>query len=231
MKKTMSSQKKYDFLIKCESKSVQSKKDLKKIASLSKDADACIRIGCAKLLVNFDTPQAKHLLLNLANDKNALIRTEAYDSLSVFPSKKVQKSLKRAILCEKNELARSYAILSWADVTQTLGVHKKQEKFLKKLKKLSKIKRSEHCMLSLLYAKYLFGHKKAITKILVFLNSSDYQIRCSVINLLWEIVPSDSDFLIKQSLEQRISHETCTSVRENAIKLLQQINTKYRTPN
>ena len=120
----------------------------------------------------------------LANDKDALVRTEAYDSLSGSPSKNMQKVLKQAIVHEPNALARSYAILSWADVTQALGVHKKQKKFLKQLKKLPKIKKSEHCMLSFYYAKYVLGHKKSLKKLLAFLNSSDYQICCCAVNLL-----------------------------------------------
>lgn len=103
MKKTISSQEKFHLLTKYEHASTLSKKDFKTIAAFSKDPDAFIRSICAKLLVNFITPQAKRLLLNLANDKNALVRTEAYDSLSVFPSKKVQKTLKKAIFHEKKQ--------------------------------------------------------------------------------------------------------------------------------
>lgn len=224
MKKIISSQEKFHLLTKYEHASTLSKKDFKTIAAFSKDPDAFIRSICAKLLVNFVTPQAKRLLLNLANDKNASVRTEAYDSLSVFPSKKVQKTLKKAIFHEKNKLACSYAILSWADITQTLGVHKKQEKFLKELKKLPKIQKSEHCMLSCYYAKYLFGHKKAIHKILMFLQSADYQIRCSAIHILWELASSDNTSLIQHALEQLLPHETCASVSNNAKELLQFID-------
>lgn len=225
MKKTISSQEKFHLLTKYEHASTLSKKDFKAIAAFSKDPDAFIRSICAKLLVNFVTPQAERLLLNLANDKNALVRTEAYDSLSVFPSKKVQKTLKKAILHEKNKLACSYAILSWADITQTLGVHKKQEKFLKKLKKLPKIKKSEHCMLSFYYAKYVLGHKKSLKKLLAFLNSSDYQICCCAVNLLWDIVSPENRQSIKQALEQLLQREVCASVSENAAELLQYIKT------
>lgn len=136
--KKMSFQEKWALLTKYENKPALTKKNIKSICVLANDKDALIRGRCAKLLANACASKAKHVLITLAGDKDALVRTEAYDSLSAFPSKHVQKVLKQAIVHEPNALARSYAILSWADVTQALGVHKKQKKFLKQLKKTAK---------------------------------------------------------------------------------------------
>lgn len=221
----MSFQEKWTLLTKYENKTVLTKKHIKMISVFANDKDALIRGRCAKLLANASTSKAKHMLLTLASDKNTLVRTEAYDSLSEFPSKNVQKFLKQAIIHESNALARSYAILSWVDITQTLGVRKKQKKFLKQLKKLPNMKKSEPCMLSFYYAKYLFGHKKAINKILLFLKSSDYQIRCSALNLLQDIVSPENRQYIESSLEQLLQQEVCDSVSENATELLQYIKT------
>lgn len=146
--KKMSFQEKWVLLTKYENKPALTKKNIKSICVLANDKDALIRGRCAGLLVHASASKAKRVLLTLACDKDALVRTEAYDSLSAFPSKHAQKVLKQAIVHEPNALARSYAILSWADITQALGVHKKQKKFLKQLKNLPKIKKSEHCMLS-----------------------------------------------------------------------------------
>lgn len=225
MMKTKTFQEKWTLLTKYENKSVLTKKHIKIISAFANNKDALIRGRCAKLLANASTSKAKRLLLTLACDKDALVRTDAYDSLSGFPSKNVQKFLKQAMIHESNALARSYAILSWADITQTLGVHKKQKKFLKQLKTLSNMKKSEHCMLSFYYAKYLLGHKKAINKILLFLKSSDYQIRCSTLNVLQDIVSPENRPYIEPSLEQLLQQEVCTSVRENATELLQYIKT------
>ena len=194
--KKMSFQEKWALLTKYENKPALTKKNIKSICVLANDKDALIRGRCAKLLANTSASKAKHVLLTLAGDKDALVRTEAYDSLSAFPSKHVQKVLKQAIVHEPNALARSYAILSWADVTQALGVHKKQKKFLKQLKKL-----------------------------LAFLNSSDYQICCCAVNLLWDIVSPENRQSIKQALEQLLQQEVCASVSENAAELLQYIKT------
>lgn len=218
-------QEKWALLTKYENKPALTKKNIQRICVLANDKDALIRGRCAKLLAHACASKAKRVLLTLACDKDALIRTEAYDSLSAFPSKHVQKVLKQAIVHEPNALARSYAILSWADVTQALGVHKKQKKFLKQLKKLPKIKKSEHCMLSFYYAKYVLGHKKFLKKLLAFLNSSDYQICCCAVNLLWDIVSLENRQSIKQALEQLLQQEVCASVSENAAELLQYIKT------
>ena len=218
-------QEKWALLTKYENKPVLTKKNIKSICVLANDKDALIRGRCAKLLANASASKAKRVLLTLSCDKDALVRTEAYDSLSGFPSKHVQKFLKQAIVHEPNALARSYAILSWADVTQALGVHKKQKKFLKQLKKLQKIKKSEHCMLSFYYAKYVLGHKKSLKKFLAFLSSSDYQICCCAVNLLWDIVSPENRQSIKQALEQLLQQEVCASVSENAAELLQYIKT------
>lgn len=218
-------QEKWAFLTKYENKPVLTKKNIKRICALANDKDALIRGRCAKLLVNTSASKAKHVLLTLADDKDALVRTEAYDSLSGFPSKHVQKVLKQAIVHEPNALARSYAILSWADITQALGVHKKQKKFLKQLKKLPKIKKSEHYMLSFYYARYVLGNKKSLKKLLAFLNSSDYQICCCAVNLLWDIVSPENRQSIKQALEQLLQQEVCASVSENVTELLQYIKT------
>lgn len=223
--KKMSFQEKWALLTKYENKPALTKKNIKSICVLANGKDALVRGRCAKLLANACASKAKHVLITLAGDKDALVRTEAYDSLSGFPSKHVQKVLKQAIVHEPNALARSYAILSWADVTQALGVHKKQKKFLKQLKKLPKIKKSEHCMLSFYYARYVLGHKKSLKKLLAFLNSSDYQICCCAVNLLWDIVSPENRQSIKQALEQLLQQEVCASVSENAAELLQYIKT------
>ena len=136
--KKMSFQEKWVLLTKYESKPALTKKNIKSICVLANDKNALIRGRCAGLLVHASASKAKRVLLTLACDKDALVRTEAYDSLSAFPSKHAQKFLKQAIVHEPNALARSYAILSWADITQALGVHKKQKKFLIGLKNLEK---------------------------------------------------------------------------------------------
>ena len=60
-------------------------------------------------------------MLGKGGGKDVLVRVEAYDSLAVFSFDEVEKQLEKFMIVEKDVLARSYAILSWADVTLSLN--------------------------------------------------------------------------------------------------------------
>ena len=64
--------------------------------------------------------EAIEILLQLCREENELIRTEAYDAIGCYCEKSVVKSLEKAVLSEKDGLARSYAIDSWIYVQQHL---------------------------------------------------------------------------------------------------------------
>ena len=112
----MKTKEKLQLLIFYEEKEELKEKHLKRLIKFSKDKDPLVRSSAASLLINFENKAAKKALLGLAGDKKAMVRCEAYDSLSVFQRKDVEKFLKKAVEEEENELALSYAIMSWADV-------------------------------------------------------------------------------------------------------------------
>ncbi len=217
----MTFKKKVRLLNEYDHKTNLSAKDFKRLLALAGDKEKLIRSMTAAVLSNFVNIDSEKVLLKLACDKSSLVRAESYDSLSSFDSTKVQKFLKKAILREKNEIAWAYAVIAWAEIS---AHKKKQYEFLKEIKNLAKSKKSEHCLLSFYYAKYLLQNKK-IEKILNFLNSEDYHIRCSAINLLWNIISTENKDLIAQALENLLIEESCASVSDNANKLLSFINT------
>ncbi len=90
------------------------------LQEFSSDPEGIIRSMVASLLVHFENKAAKDILIELARDKDELVRTEAYDSLSIFIFADVEEFLVTAIRTESDSLARSYAILSWADVFSAL---------------------------------------------------------------------------------------------------------------
>lgn len=220
----MTFKKKVRFLNEYDHKTNLSTKDFKQLLALAGDKEKLIRSMTAAVLSNFVNTDSEKALLKLACDKSSLVRAESYDSLSFFDSTKVQKFLKKAILREKDEIAWAYAVIAWAEISAHKKKQKKQYKFLKEIKDLAKSKKSEHCLLSFYYAKYLLQDKK-IKKILNFLNSEDYHIRCSAINLLWNIISTENKGLIAQALENLLIEESCASVSDNANKLLSFINT------
>lgn len=199
-------------------------KHLKEILYFSKDKNAFVRSRAAALLVNFTNKNAKAALLKLARDKDTLVRIEAYDSLAVFEEKEVMDFLKTSIKQEKNKMACSYAILSWADIVATLNYELCESKlFVKKLKSTSRMRASERCILSCCYAQYILGEKEQLNKIVSFMNSKNYQIRCAALNLMEDISNCDNKVFIKEQIEKLLSIEKTVAVITTAERVLSRI--------
>ena len=191
------------------------------IKELALDNDAFVRSRCAALLVNFRNSESMYLLLQMGKDSDPFVRTEAYDSLSVFGNTQVEKALHDAIETETDYTARGYAILSWAEVVVALD-HQNQDNinFIKH-KKL--IEKADICSLDCCYALYIFGEAKAIDEILSFLLNDDYHIRCAVINILEVIVNSDNQEQIESSIKKLIETEQAMAVKDQAEHFLENI--------
>lgn len=212
----MKDEKKMDMLIKLENQSKLTDKQLKEIIKMSNDPNFLIRSQVAALLVNFKNDISKEILLRLSCDENALVRVEAYDSLSVFSYDDVEIWLRDALQKEKNKLACSYAILSWTDVAAALGKKTIENlSLVTEIKNSSRIKQSEHCLLSCSYAMYIFGIDKSLDDIIIFLDSSDYQVRCAAISILKSIANNDNKEIIRKSLIHTLKTETVLSVKKN----------------
>lgn len=221
----MTSEMKIKMLIKYENKQKLTYKHFCKIKKFSDDKDALVRSMVADLLVNFSYEEAKKILLKLARDKKSMVRIDAYDSLAVFAFEDVEIFLKKAILHEKNEMACAYAIMSWGDISGALGGDMQKRKFfVNKIKMLERIKNSERCMLSCYYVEYILGRRERIKKIMFYLNSENYHIRCSTINILWSLLDIDNQEIIKKSLIELTNTEKIYAVKENAVNLLEFIN-------
>lgn len=226
--KKISSSKKVELLLRYSKKQKLTKKDFKKIIGYADDKDMLVRCIVAELLVNFRNGKSKKILLKLAHDKNVMVRTEAYDSLSVFKSKKALRVLKNKIKKEKNELACAYAILSWTDIACLKNRNISQNiSFIDEIIKYPRIQKSERCMLSCYYAQYRFGEEEYINNIISFLKSSNYQIRCSTVNMLWEFFTLNNQEKIKAALCELLVTEETNAVRSNTLELLEYMdNTK-----
>lgn len=125
------------------------------------DSDWFIRSRVPVLLMDILNQESLAILITLANDKNPLVRTEAYDSLSVFPFQQAIDSLYIAIEKEQDDLARSYAILSWADCIALLNqIGNDKINFAENQKTNEK---SKICILSWLYSLCKFGEKLVIS--------------------------------------------------------------------
>lgn len=184
---------KMDLLISYENRDKLGKEEFEVMKSLYQDHDSLVRSEVASLLVHFHTAQSRNMLLELIKDSDDLVRCEAYDSLCIFHELKVEQQLKQSILNEGDNLARSYAILSWAEIASQLT----QDNDFVEMQINNEA--SDECILSWLYAKYIFGNEEALMEILKFLKHSDYHLRCSALNLLEEFIcESNKDYIHKE---------------------------------
>ena len=160
----------------------------------------------------------KAFCFGLAHDEDDLVRADAYDSLLVFPFADVLDLLEKAIICETDRLARSYAILSWVDVLVLQNdVTKEKLEFAIRVKENDK---SVSCSLSWCYALYILGSKSSLKDSLRFLKNDDYRIRCSALSLLGDIIKSDNEAEIKEAVAILLLAESTEAVRSSAEQFL-----------
>lgn len=178
------------------------------LRKLSYDSNSFVRGLVASLMVKSIDEFGFEILNGLSKDNNDYVRTEVFDSLSVFNDMNTVTLLQNAISTDTNNLAKSYAIMSLGDVVYSLGISNDFKEYVYKIKSCNK---SKNCILSCLYCLYLFG-ENVIDEIFLLLNDNDYHIRLSAISILEEIVNNDNLDIIISKLSDRLKIEVCSSV-------------------
>ncbi len=217
----MTAEEKINLLIQFDDLKSFSEEQIALLLSWVDDEDEFVRSLVASLLVMTEGIAAEKALLKLAKDEDDLVRIEALDTMAAYPSDEVLCCLSNAIIYEKDELARSYAILSWADVNVELGksTHKNVEYVQEHISDES----SERILLSWYYALYRFGCKEYLNDILALIKSEDYQIRCSVLSLLRDIISNENCSYIYEIVKTLLVEERHVTVIEMAERLLNYI--------
>lgn len=178
------------------------------LRKLSYDSNSFVRGLVASLMVKSIDEFGFEILNRLSKDNNDYVRTEVFDSLSVFNDMNTVTLLQNAISTDTNNLAKSYAIMSLGDVVYSLEISDDYKQYVDKIKSCNK---SKDCILSCLYCLYLFG-ENVIDEIFLLLNDNDYHIRLSAISILEEIVNNDNLDIIISKLSDRLKIEDCSSV-------------------
>ena len=178
------------------------------LRKLSYDSNSFVRGLVASLMVKSIDEFGFEILNRLSKDNNDYVRTEVFDSLSVFNDMNTVTLLQNVISTDTNNLAKSYAIMSLGDVVYSLGISNDFKEYVYKIKSCNK---SKDCILSCLYCLYLFG-ENVIDEIFLLLNDNDYHIRLSAISILEEIVNNDNLDIITSKLNDRLKIEDCSSV-------------------
>lgn len=198
--------------------------DLKKFAL---DKDDTVKTFTASVLSRFvntaKQQEAIEILLQLCHEENELVRTEVYDAIGCYCEKRVVESLEKAILLEKDGLARSYAMDSWIYVQQHLCTNRAE--IIKYLNEILEKERDNNCILNCLYGKYSFGEKNVLDKILNYIENTDYHIRCSVLSIIQLILEDENcteecKRKIKTTLTELLKREKTNAVKEQAEEIM-----------
>lgn len=76
--------------------------------------------------------------------------------------------------------------------------------------------------LSWCYALFMFGIKESLNELLQFLKSDDYQIRCTTLSLLSDIIDSSNEICIKDAVEWLLIAENSEAVRDRAERFIKE---------
>lgn len=188
--------------------------------------DALIREQVAAALVFGEGEPGREILLELAADSEELVRAEAYDTLSVYPDSQVAEMLKQAAVTEPDDLARYFALVSYADVMQELAPGDAEQKafFWGRLQR----EQAAVCRLGCEYALYQLGEPEALERILGYLDDPDYLVRCRAVCTLEEIVDEENRGQILEAVRGRREKESAVPVRvrmDEGMLLIPALNT------
>ena len=198
--------------------------DLKKFAF---DKDDTVKTFTSSVLSHFvntaKQQEAIEILLQLCREENELIRTEAYDAIGCYCEKRVVENLEKAILSEKDGLARSYAIDSWIYVQQHLCTNSAE--VIKYLNEILAKESDDNCILNCLYGKYSFGERAILDEILNYIENTDYHIRCSVLSIIQLILEDENcteewKRKIKTTLTELLKREKTNAVKEQVEEVM-----------
>ncbi len=189
----------------------------------SHDPDAFVRSRCAAILVNYSGDESLRTLLHLANDTDPFVRTEAYDSLSVFPCRETELFLRHSIYPEDDALAAGYAILSWADVTTAL--HDEYDEQIAFVYQLLNDAEFSNYHAECYYALCRFGEFGAFVQLLSLLDDPDYAVRCCVCNFCMDLANAENTAIIRNAISAHITTETERSVYSTMEHLLAHLET------
>ena len=186
----------------------------KQLKLLSKDRDEYIRSRCARVLGKFVKSQSMRILISLAADTQADVRMQAYESLSAFMFPDAERLLKKAVKSEKDDMARSYAIISLARVSQ-------REDIAKLISRIADNDKSPLCVISCRCAEYEIGDKIALDKLLIFLEHESYEVVCHAINMLEEIIDGGNRDKICRAVKSAADLSKDSAVREQAKRFIE----------
>ena len=164
---------------------------------LAKSKGDIVRSDLARALV-YDTESKVSLdiLCKLAKDKDALVRAEAIDSLSRFCCERSYRVMKSALM-DSDSYVRKYASFGLAWIGKSLSPISTGEILFEREKRENNV----HGLVGIYEGLYILGYENYLNKLIDLFAVHDYQIQCSVLNSLSEIVNKENKSIIKSFVE------------------------------
>jgi HEAT repeat protein len=190
-----------------------------------------VRCSVAEVLSEYKERKYVGLLIWLANDSNSLVRICAVDSLREYLFNEVYIKLKDMCENDLNRLTRAHSTYSLCRVGIGIGISK--DEMLNFFKQRLTIEKNEYCKLYLYASLYLLGQNDKINDVLKVFKSKNYRVRCSVINLLYDLLNEKNSDLIKTFINDNVSNELTIAVKrdmEQMIKFLEPVHTNVMPP-
>ena len=213
----MNSNKAYDILDLIARKNTVSPGDTNILIRLSHHNDSEIRAYAAELLVLASGAEAESTLTSLTYDNDEAVRVNACDSLSAFPTVNTYKKLYESAVNDSSPLVRKFALLSLADIMNNINADKGilKDLFLKSSQN------SDAAISSAGYrGLYMLGHKEYLNNLIELTKAENYQDRCSVVNILGDIISNENKHFIISVLKNLRAKEQSEAVNSVVNKII-----------
>lgn len=173
--------------------------------------DMCLKCDAADLLIDHTTKQAIEILKTLSNDNDATVRASAYDNMWVFEKQDFDEILRNAVVREKDEIARSYAICSLYDLY--LENICDTAELIAFMHKLYRTEKDRKCKLQYLRNFYLSGETDKLSEIIAYLEDEDYKMRITAVNTFSEIRNNENKEVLLSAVKNRLKAENSEAVK------------------
>ncbi|MDR1565002.1 MAG: HEAT repeat domain-containing protein [Oscillospiraceae bacterium] len=205
---------KWEILQEIDEHEVFSTEDTSILKELYTDEDSLIRGLVAGILCFVEPEISTPLLMTLANDSDALVRTEACDSLCNCKGEAVFNLLKDRLIHDKSSLFRSYAALSLADITKDEDAYKAEAMQL--LTSRLEKERVINTKISFFRSLYLLSkEERYLDALLPILQNRRYQNRCAVAHSLSSVCFPSNMERIEIALKNQYAVESTVAAKSS----------------
>lgn len=199
-------------------KDILNDNDYEFLDEIGKSDDMCIKCDAADLLINYKTKQAVEILKTLSDDNDATVRASAYDNMWVFEKQDFDEILRKAVSCESDGIARSYAIFSLYDLYLQNNCYTAE--LIDFMHNLYKTEKDRRCKLQYLRNFYISGETDKLGEIIGYLEDKDYRMRITVVNTISEILNKENKEVLLSVVKKRLKPEKSRAVKASLEKFV-----------